>query len=209
MLKLDILKYLIPYKCPVCNRLNYNPICKECMTQLLKKVPTAIHELRFDGINLKYIFKYDGVVRNIIKEVKYRKQKKLMVYIMKQIVNSVDYDFSKYDYITFIPVSAERGKIRGFDQAEIIAENLNDKKLLKSLVRHKNTSALYGLSKKERQSEMYDAFLLEQPDLIKGKSLLLVDDICSSGSSLKSAANLFYEAGVKKIDCFALAYKSI
>jgi len=104
-----------------------------------------------------------------------------------------------------IPVPLEKRKLkwRGFNQSEEIGKEIS--KFLKIpqindvLIRKKETLPQVELNEKEREKNILDAFVCENKEKIQGKKILLVDDVYTTGSTMKEAAKTLKEAGAKEI----------
>ena len=75
-----------------------------------------------------------------------------------------------------------------------------------NLIKIKNTISQTGLSRTERMKNMEDSFRIKAPEIIKGKSVLLIDDILTTGATLETCAKELITAGVKQIKGFTLSY---
>jgi len=113
-----------------------------------------------------------------------------------------------------IPLYPSRRRTRGFNQAELIAEKLimcfregsRPPCDLQALKRVKNTSSQVELSGEKRKSNVSEAFAVTNKDLIKDKTIILVDDVKTTGATLEEAARVLKEAGAKRIWAITLAH---
>ncbi|MFC1500897.1 ComF family protein [Elusimicrobiota bacterium] len=112
------------------------------------------------------------------------------------------------DAIVPIPLHSEREKSRGFNQSyeisKMVAKKLDIPIISGAIERTKNTRQLKALSKEERETEIEEAFNLLGPELLKGKNLLVIDDVISSGTTLSKFSNYLKQAGAKNIFAAAL-----
>jgi ComF family protein len=110
-----------------------------------------------------------------------------------------------------IPLSRSKASQRGFNQAELIASEVARYFCLKKeksiLIRTKDTKSQFGLTRVQRYKNLSHSFDVPKHMVTRTKnsSILLVDDICTSGATFKSASEALYGAGVKKVRCFSLA----
>ena len=108
-----------------------------------------------------------------------------------------------FDYVVPIPLHWTRKAWRGFNQAQEIGAVIaaqSHKPLLNLLVRHKKTKFQAECSKAERAYNIADAFGLSDDALcIKGKDILLVDDLTTTGGTLLQASKLLYKAGARSV----------
>lgn len=156
--------------------------------------------------------KYDGPIRSIIRQFKYRGwpslSKKIRRYLEKYLRNSA---LTAKNYLVIpIPLHSERLKERGFNQAELLSEEIADLMGLKMdkniLARAKKTSAQAELKDYEkRKNNLAGAFKVENPEKICRKNVILVDDVFTSGATMNEAVRTLRSAGAKKIIAFVIA----
>ena len=121
---------------------------------------------------------------------------------------------SQYYVIACIPTSPERRKQRGFDIPEEIFAPLLEQRggefQSELLVRARSTAPLFELQPLERRQELAGCFALNLrvQQLVKGKRVLLCDDIYTTGSTMAEAASVLLAAGAKEVHAIALAAAS-
>jgi ComF family protein len=109
-----------------------------------------------------------------------------------------------------VPLSRQRSRERGFNQAEIIAKELAEKFRINidagSLVRT-NHSPMHrvGMDRKARDLSVKNAFTVARPNLIKGQTILLVDDVYTTGATLSYCSKALKKAGAVRVDVLTLA----
>jgi competence protein ComFC len=112
----------------------------------------------------------------------------------------------------FVPIPLYKSKLknRGYNQAQLLAEGLEKKlgvKILPLLERTRNTGTQFKLSKDEREDNIKGAFMIRKDFLTKPpKVVFLIDDIVTSGATLKEAAKVLKKAGVEKVWGLTLAH---
>ncbi len=112
------------------------------------------------------------------------------------------------DVIIPVPVSAEKLKKRGYNQAELIASRLSEYTGIpenKDLVRRiRNTPPMKELTRLERMKNLKGAFKIDSHD-VKCRNVLIVDDIYTTGSTMDALSDVLIRAGVKQVYFVALA----
>lgn len=147
--------------------------------------------------------KFDGVAKHMIYKLKYGEAKylaRVMAIFMAEKFESVCRE--KIDLIIPVPLSRERMKERGYNQAELIAKHLS--KLLNieihnSVLRVKDTPTQTHLSRDERRENLLGAFDISDKEILKGKTILLVDDVCTTGATMDEISKLLRKCKVKAI----------
>jgi len=101
-----------------------------------------------------------------------------------------------------VPLHEEREKARGFNQTELIFREWALSKGMswqRALVRSRSTTPQFGLGADERIKNLSGAFCLSECSDVRGKCLLLVDDICTTGTTLRECAKVLRKGGAEKI----------
>ncbi len=110
--------------------------------------------------------------------------------------------FGGVDFITFAPLHHKRKKERGFDQASILGKELSDRTGLsfkRFLRRIKNTKPQTELTKAQRKKNVRGAFSPVNKRKLEGRDLLIVDDVYTTGATLRECSKELKEAGAEKI----------
>ena len=161
--------------------------------------------------NLLYCFKYEGIIRKQILNYKFNEKS----YLYKTFVNFLIKNekfveiFKTCDTIIPVPISKKRNKERGYNQSLLIAKEIS--KILKipyvnnCLIKTKNVIEQSKLNKEERQKNIYGVYELRNLDIIRNKTILLIDDIYTTGNTVNEASRILNQAKVKQINVLVLA----
>ena len=145
---------------------------------------------------------HEGVMKEAVHRLKYESDLGLGKILAKELTQIVEENNWKADVVVPIPLGKKRKKERGYNQAEVIgfplAYYLNIDFDPKMIRRCKETRTQIGLSVKERFENVHQAFVVENGRAI-GKSILLVDDVYTSGATMMSAADSLKDAGAKSV----------
>ncbi|WMX55465.1 ComF family protein [Peribacillus sp. R9-11] len=193
------LKKLAGEACSICSReldKNYRieDLCLDCVRWEKDKKWSG-----YLSINIS-LFHYNEFLKDMIAKYKYRGDYALaeaFVPFLKDKLKDMDFDL-----VTFIPLSNERLMERGFNQAQALTDllGLNTVELLTRLHTEKQSKK----SREERIS-LPQVFQVTKPDLLKQKSILIVDDIYTTGSTLRHAAKALKTAGATEVSSITLA----
>ncbi|MDD5430631.1 MAG: ComF family protein [Candidatus Pacebacteria bacterium] len=194
----------------VLNSSFFCPICKA-------RLPDGIKTCHKDS---KYLLaaaaNYNNdAVKNIIWHFKYRGWQKLQNILGNFLTGYLQTLNTNFEAFIIVPVPLHKNKQRkrGFNQAEILgkiaAEHLNIVMEARCLKRIKNTATQAELKNHElRKKNVANCFFVENPDLIRDKNILLIDDVFTSGSTINEAVNVLRANGAKKIIAFVAAKAS-
>ena len=111
--------------------------------------------------------------------------------------------FGQIDLIVPVPISANSMQVRGFNQTELLAKQIGKELGIKveygAIVRVKDTPSQTELSREEREKNLLSAFAVN-PDIdLAGKSVLLVDDVYTTGSTGRECTRMLLAAGAKRV----------
>ena len=121
-----------------------------------------------------------------------------------------EWGYSFKDYIVVsIPVSKEREKLRGFNQVDVISKVFSKRFKLEIdnpiLSRIRDTKSQHSSSRKQRFKNVSNSFLSSEK--VKGKNIILIDDISTTGATFLEASKALYEKGALEVRCFSLSKK--
>jgi len=197
-----VLDYLFPnFTCLGCrgeiNISEYPNICDGCLEKLDFAVPS-----KKDNIITPFV--YNDVVAKMILGLKYSSDglvAKTLAPFMRVSVKPKNYDFA-----VPIPLSKARQRERGFNQATLLAQEIFAGELEINeniLSKVKSTIPQERMSTAERFKNQAGAY--EVISEVKGKRILLVDDVITSGATTTEVARVLKEAGAKKVEVLAIA----
>ncbi len=187
--------------CRICGAYTQNMLCEGCEQEMKSCLHSGEREI--SGIKVYSPFFYDGMARYAIKRFKFDGcpwMSVLLAEYMKHTLADI-----QYDIMTYIPLHKRRQGARGYNQAQLLAEAL-DESAQPTLLRIRNTKPQYRLPVKQRKSNVRGAFEIMPTAQVRGKRILVVDDIVTTGSTLISAAGILRQAGAGEI--FALSFAS-
>lgn len=110
------------------------------------------------------------------------------------------------DLLIPVPLHPKRLKYRGFNQALFLARAFPEVEVgLETLARVRYTAPQVGLNPKQRRDNVRRAFAVPRPAEVKGKNVLLVDDLYTTGATVKECARMLKRAGAKRVEVLTVA----
>ena len=110
------------------------------------------------------------------------------------------------DLLAPVPLHPKRIKNRGFNQSLLLARAFPGAAVAReAVVRTRHTAPQVGLNPKERQDNVKGAFAVTDPAQVKGKSVLLIDDLYTTGSTVKECARVLRKAGAGRVEVLTVA----
>ena len=150
-------------------------------------------------------------VQALIHNIKYSGFRKAGIYFGKLLGNRLHSDerINKFDYILPVPLHNAKLRERGYNQAYLIAQGLSETLNIKIsenfLIRKKNTESQTRLSVSERQKNVKDAFEILKVDNYRNNKFIIVDDVITSGATIKEIRQLLFNYGIQEIFIVSLA----
>ena len=219
----QLFDFIYPPTCCNCGKIGYR-LCKECIDKIqqidesfclicgeiqkkhrvcirCKKNPPEYYALRSWGV-------YNGPLRAAIHSLKYQRNLPLGEFLTDHLVNTLRMQKWEIDLIVPVPLSEKRLKERGFNQADILAKPLSWKTGIPyqntCIHRVKETSSQVGLTLKDRIINVTNAFEAD-PTHTKSKTILVVDDVATTGSTINACAQSLIQAGARRVYALTLA----
>ncbi|MDO8673796.1 MAG: ComF family protein, partial [Dehalococcoidia bacterium] len=206
--------------CPKCEGSlprHLQPFCSLC-TKPLPRIHTVSGQprlcarcvrspLAIDGIRSAFI--YDGAIRAGILSLKYKGVRSLAEPLGKQLGSYLTNNSLPADVIVPVPLHPRRMRERGYNQSALLARRVSEMSGLtildKALARIKDTPAqVRSASAEERRQNVQGAFQA-LAEAVKGARILVVDDVCTTGSTLEACSLALRAAGAKSVWGLTLA----
>jgi ComF family protein len=153
---------------------------------------------------------YEGTIREAIHQLKYGGK----AFLTKSLVGLLDkgypfIDYPSYDLLVPVPLHRKRLRERGFNQALLLGSAVGRKMGVPcagfALKKTRWSEPQIHLSPKEREGNVKGSFSVVDPEDIRGKRVLLVDDVMTTGSTVNECARELLKAGAEEVDVFTLA----
>lgn len=148
---------------------------------------------------------YDGLAKDILVKIKYERAQEGM----SRLAASVESLLPPLDdvIITHVPTAHARVRMRGFDQAQLLARQIAAirKATYTPLLLRMSNKRQVGRRREERKKQMAEAFVATNLGKLQNKHILLVDDVITTGSTLEAAAATLKTAGVSRVSAVVFA----
>lgn len=212
-----ILNIVFPIKCAVCGKSN-TQLCDECFCNIPRSERSTSN-----WIYPLYNYKNKNM-RNIIHGFKYKNKKglakplgsMLQERILEEWVELESLQNFRNPIIIPIPLSKERKRERGFNQTELLMEEIKKQdtngnfKYEKKILKRKNDNSHQARikNKQERLKNIVGAFYLDKQNKhkIKNQNIILIDDVVTTGGTLSEARKTLKSGGAKKVIAFTVAH---
>jgi ComF family protein len=150
---------------------------------------------------------YEGALRKLIHLFKYGKVETLGRPLSIFLLRALPLEES-FDMVIAMPIHWRKRWERSFNQAELLAKPVAKRYgvgLCRNLKRSRYTKPQAGLSEAERRTNLSGSFVVKRPAEIAGKRILLVDDVFTTGATLRTAAAALKKAGARRVSALTLA----
>ena len=205
-----LLDLIFPAKCPFCGRVQDTPrICPRCLESLPRTDEDHVLRELEPGLRCAAPLWYADSVREGIRRFKFHGAVGAAVPLGGLLAQCAAEQFSgEFDVVTWVPVSAKRLRKRGYDQARLLAENAckcwdtEPERLLRKIRDNPAQSSLQSVEARRRNTLR----VYRPAGECAGRRVLLVDDVCTTGSTLCSCAAVLRAAGAAEVVCVAAAF---
>jgi len=186
-----------------------HPLCELCGTPLRKTgACQRCQENPPPYVALRSWAAFDSPLRAALHRLKYRRDMALGDALAVPLSRFVDALGWPFQAIVPVPLGEKRMKERGYNQVALIAKPvalaLDSTYQPAALKRQRDTRSQVGLSAGERRDNVRNAFLAD-PNLVRGKSMLVVDDVATTGATLTSSAEALLQAGASQVYAITVA----
>lgn len=204
---LSLLDWIYKKKCYFCRSSKESvKMCSSCYEEL-EFLPVQVNR-KFNDVNIYCAGVYSKNLQKLIRGLKYHGQRDLAYYLAKFMFEYWGrLDLNGEYQIVPVPIYPKRKKKRKYNHMDLVAQELSqmtgfpvNSDLIK---RVKDTKPQYKLNKAQRMQNLSDAFEVDKSKFIEAKKLLLIDDICTTGSTFEEMIKAFNDVGVYDIVCFA------
>lgn len=202
--------FLAPPFCLFCSQNLQERVafCDNCFLQIYPIVPFDFYCGKDRMVKIFAVCAYKDPVRSLIL-AKHTSNETYIRLLADFVAQQKVIDHLDFDIIVYIPLHWTRYASRGFNQAEIIAQAISNKTgkfVIPLLVRSKKTKFQARLPVDARQKNVEGAFSIDSKFVqqIVGKKILLVDDLFTTGSTVKAVVAILFPYQPKKIDVFVV-----
>jgi ComF family protein len=172
-----------------------NRVCGDCQTD-----PPPFARARAAAL-------YDGPVAQAVTRFKFSRQMALLPVMQHWLQRPLCLELvAAADLLAPVPLHPKRIKHRGFNQSLFLAQGFPGAAVAReALVRTRHTPPQVGLNPKERRDNVKGAFAVTDPAQVKGKTVLLIDDLYTTGSTVKECARVLRKAGASRVEVLTVA----
>ena len=204
---INLLDWIYKKKCYFCRRSDESvKMCSKCYDSL--EFLSYGKRFAIDGVSVYVAGVYEKNLQKLIRGLKYHNQRDLAFYQAKFMWEYWQNITSESGFeVVSVPLHKDRQSKRRYNHMELVAEefcrlsgNILNTKLIK---RVKNTRPQYKLTHAERAENLHNAFKVDTSALSDCGKILILDDICTTGSTFAEMIKTLKEAGITDITCFA------
>ena len=214
-----------PKNCPACGRplrLFGANICGRCSqnlpeTHFFEAPNNPIEKIFYGRLPIQtgaaaWYFHKNSALQALLFQLKYKSNKEVGLFIGKQMgaLLAASERFASIDALVPVPLHPQALSKRGFNQAALICEGIGQvwhkPVLTGAIARTKHTSTQTKQTRAERWDNMENAFTIKDPTSIKGKHLLIIDDVITTGATIEACGKTLLSIAGVKVSVAAAAY---
>ena len=209
-----LVEYLFPPRCVLCKGIlarDELDLCRSCRTEISDH-PKPKKHIQFLA-SWTVLWYYEGNVRQSLLRYKFRNKRSYAQSYGRLLAMKIQRDYPEgFDVLTWIPISAQRQLQRGYDQVELLCRAVAaelETEAVSTLKKTRNNPPQSGISGyAQRRANVLGVYRVTDPDAIRDKRVLLLDDIITTGATAGEAARVLLTAGAKEVICAAVAAAS-
>lgn len=181
------------------------PLCDRCGGNVLTG---CLCDVLTDSVaGLRSAFIYGGAIRGAIIDLKYHGEFARANHLAELLLEALP-DAWEWDVVVPVPLSARRHRERGFNQSELLAKRIGvmtGRPIEPMLLRTRETRQQVGLPLVDRRDNVRGAFAVEHGDAIRDRTVLLIDDVVTTTSTISACADTLHDAGALSVVVLTLA----
>lgn len=186
--------------------LDRDDLCEDCRAKLAASwIGPRTPNRRFKLDGAAYAYRYRGPAGGMVRNLKYQSAWVLAEAMGADIARAAELlRMEELTFVTAVPMHPKRLRKRGRNHAEVLARSAADRidaEYRESLCRTRDDPQQARLSARERRKNLKGAFavLPECRELVKDASILLIDDVCTTGSTASNCAEALRKAGARRV----------
>ena len=199
--------------CEKCERdLPYNDktVCNHCGREILNSSEycSTCKETMVSVDRARSVFKYERPISGLIKRAKYNNGKYILDYFAEKLSFLYFNNFFRSEVVCCVPMSEKRLKKRKYNQSEYLAEKVAEKinvPFSDCIAKTKETERQAKLTRKERLKNLTDSFKVTDKKAVRGKNVLLVDDVSTTGATAEAVSQKLKKAGALRVHLITVA----
>ena len=157
------------------------------------------------------VFEYDGLVKESVQRFKGGKIQSYAITYAECMVERLKQEYKdiRFDLICAVPSSSDKKRTQGFDNVELICKYISRKiriPLCKNVLKKiRHTEKQTELNYQERADNIKNSIAVEKPEAVYDKTVLLVDDVCTTRATLTECSRALKKAGAARVFCLTFA----
>lgn len=217
-----LISLVAPHNCLQCDK-EGSLLCEWCVPDAIAVLPERCYRCKKASVDssvcqscrrvskLRHVWvrtNYEIIAKDLIYKLKFERAQAAASSIAMLMDETLPW-LSPDTLVVHVPTASSRYRLRGYDQARLLAQEIARNSNLRhlSLLARVGQSRQVGAKRDIRLKQLENAFRPRHEYLIKGASILLVDDIVTSGGTLEVAAKMLKKAGAKSVDAIVFAQK--
>lgn len=202
----------LPPRCPHCNAvLGFVSECETCRTELPNlrcgSAPIVRRDVRFLK-EVHAVYDYRKPIRGAVERLKFNDEPQLADVFGDEMAELAQQCGLRADLIVPVPMRRRKLRERGYSAPLLLAQRVGQKlgiQVVQVLEKIVETPDQHGLTRQERKANLLGAFEVMDKSVVRGKRILLIDDVFTTGATLEECAKMLLAADADRCDalCFA------
>ena len=199
------LDLIFPIACQNCDT-EGEWLCQNCFQELQSSLVDQVKLKKVKYFERLWVVAnyHQELLSNILHIFKYKYVEDIGIFLSRIVVDFLkDKDNCQFDYVVPVPLSKKRKLIRGYNQSEIIAQYISQELgwplSTTGLIRKIHTHTQVGLDSQQRLKNVRNIFIVNSQADFKNKKILLVDDVITTGATMRECAKILRNSGAQEV----------
>lgn len=206
--RFSLLDLFYPRRCVFCGRFLDKNVSEELCSDCAESLPYTLGGWKTAGEFFDYCASplyYEGRAAEAVRKLKFSGKSARAVQLGRMLGRCARERCGEFEWVSFVPLSARRERRRGYCQARLLAEAAAKelgKPCVSLLKKHRDTPPQTGLKgAAARKANVSGAYTVPEPEKVSGRSVLLVDDVITTGATLSECTRMLLMAGANRVVC--------
>lgn len=177
------------------------------LEEIEKMTPTDfILQVKRSSIDCSLFCYMDPMVKTLVWNMKFRKNMQCINLVSQLMYKHIKTLKIEDPLIIPVPLSPKRKRERGYNQAELMTKKFLGFEIVLDYITRKNTLPQTSLGRQQRIHNLKNTFTVKYPEKVKGRNIIIIDDVITTGATTKEISRVLKFVGAKSVTVITFAH---